>query len=148
MISGPTEVSFNETNYYAQGTKVQFTLPPNSDKVFISVSGASEYTLSDDNLNANITFGASDVNVTTQTVNGTCGDNATWVLEKDNNGNYTRLIVSGSGALSNYGYTTVDGLWRTNAPWGWGLTSVNIGNEITSIGEFAFVGWVAVEGGA
>lgn len=73
-------------------------------------------------------------------LSGTCGDNATWSLDKDDQGNYTRLTISGSGAVSNYSYITVDGLWRTTAPWEWGLTSITIGDEITSIGDYAFIG--------
>lgn len=36
--------------------------------------------------------------------------------------------------------TTVLTLWRTNAPWGWHLTKVTVGNSVTSIGSYAFVG--------
>ena len=42
--------------------------------------------------------------------------------------------------MKTYGHTTVGGLWRTTAPWGYGLTSVTIGNGVTSIGNFAFIG--------
>ena len=72
-------------------------------------------------------------------ISGKCGTNATWNLAKQN-GKYTALTIGGSGAIDNYGYTTVDDLWRTDAPWGYDLKSVTIGNNITSIGDYAFIG--------
>ena len=72
-------------------------------------------------------------------ISGKCGTNATWSLAKQN-GQYTALTISGSGAIGNYGHTTVDDLWRTDAPWGYDLKSVTIGNNITSIGDYAFIG--------
>ncbi len=78
--------------------------------------------------------------VTYAYISGKCGSNATWTLSKQN-GQYTALTIGGSGAMNNYGYTTVDGLWRTNAPWDWqDLKSVTIGNNITSVGDYAFIG--------
>ena len=72
---------------------------------------------------------------------GSCGTNATWALTQDSNGKYTRLTISGTGAMQDYSYTTANSLWRTDAPWGWQtLTSVTIGNGITSIGDYAFCG--------
>ena len=74
-------------------------------------------------------------------ISGSCGTSATWTLSKQN-GQYTALTISGSGAMKNdYGHETVDGLWRTNAPWDWrDLKSVTIENDITSIGQYTFVG--------
>ena len=72
-------------------------------------------------------------------ISGKCGTNATWSLAKQN-GQYTALTIGGSGDMNNYGHTTVDDLWRTDAPWGYDLTSVTIGNNITSIGDYAFIG--------
>ena len=78
--------------------------------------------------------------VTYAYISGSCGTNATWTLNKQN-GQYTALTIGGSGAMNNYGYTTVDELWRTDAPWDWqDLKSVTIGNSITSIGNYAFIG--------
>ena len=72
-------------------------------------------------------------------ISGKCGTNATWSLAKQN-GQYTALTIGGSGDMNNYGHTTVDDLWRTDAPWGYDLKSVTIGNNITSIGDYAFIG--------
>ena len=71
---------------------------------------------------------------------GTTTDGLTWELTEDANGNYTVLTIGGTGAMQNYGYTTVNSLWRTNAPWGYDITSVTIGDGVTSIGDFAFIG--------
>jgi len=73
-------------------------------------------------------------------IKGSCGSSATWELSKQN-GQYTTLTIGGSGDMQDYGRTTVDGLWRTDAPWDWqDLKSVSIGNSITSIGDYAFCG--------
>ena len=61
-----------------------------------------------------------------ETASGTCGDNATWVL--DNNGT---LTISGSGAM------------KSGSPWGEykdNITSVVIESGITNIGDQAFQG--------
>ena len=71
-------------------------------------------------------------------IKGDCGTNAKWELSKQN-GQYTALTISGSGAMNNYGHDNAD-IWHTNAPWGYDLTSVTIGNSITSIGNNAFIG--------
>ena len=137
-VSGNIAASYNGTNYYAQGSTITVTLPSTSDKAFVSVSGTDDYTISDNMLT--FTIGSMDITVSTRSVGGSCGDNAKWTLAKDNQGNYTRLTISGSGDIYNYGYTTVNNLWRTDAPWGWDLTSVTIGNDITGIGDYAFIG--------
>ena len=73
-------------------------------------------------------------------IGGSCGTSATWTLSKQD-GQYTALTISGSGAMNSYEYETVDELWRTKAPWDWrDLKSVTIGNDITSIGQYAFIG--------
>ena len=73
-------------------------------------------------------------------IGGSCGTSAKWALSKQN-GQYTALTISGSGAMNSYEYETVDELWRTKAPWDWrDLKSVTIGNDITSIGQYAFIG--------
>ena len=74
--------------------------------------------------------------VTYGTISGWCGTNATWSLSGTN---YTVLTISGSGAMNDYGHDNAS-IWHTNAPWGYDLTSVTIGNDITSIGQYAFIG--------
>ena len=61
---------------------------------------------------------------------GTCGDNLTWNLT---NG---VLTISGSGAMANY-----SNVGKKDAPWysyRSTITSVTIGNSVTSIGNYAF----------
>ena len=54
--------------------------------------------------------------VTYGTISGSCGTGVTWTLSQQN-GQYTALTISGSGAMTNdYNHETVDGLWRTDAP--------------------------------
>lgn len=64
---------------------------------------------------------------------GTCGDNLTWTYDAGTGS----LVIGGTGAMSNY---NVDGTVST-APWGGycaDITSVIIGDEVTSIGNYAF----------
>lgn len=57
---------------------------------------------------------------------GTCGENLTWTFQ---NG---VLTISGTGDMSNYGY-------YDERPWDFlAITSVVIGNNVTSIGDHAF----------
>ncbi len=60
---------------------------------------------------------------------GKCGDNLTWKI--DANGN---LTITGTGAM--YDYSVVEG--ATTAPWGDAVTSITIGDKVTSIGDNAF----------
>ena len=76
--------------------------------------------------------------VTYGTISGKCGDNANWTLSKQD-GQYTKLTISGSGAMNTYGNDGAS-IWHTNAPWGYDLTSVTIDNNVTSIGTQAFIG--------
>ena len=136
--------TYDGTDYYVKG--YTYTINVDTvDKVFgnIEILGATNVLIAADKRSATFTIEA-DVTIyaTLQTISGTCGDNATWTLSQDDQGNYTCLTISGSGAINNYDHTT-DGsttTWRTTAPWGWNLTSVTIGNEITGIGDYAFIG--------
>ena len=71
---------------------------------------------------------------------GTTADELTWELTQDTDGNYTVLTIGGTGAMQNYGHTTVNSIWKTDAPWGYDITRVTIGDGVTSIGDFAFIG--------
>ena len=65
---------------------------------------------------------------------GSCGDDATWALTEDNNGDYT-LTISGTGAMNDYSAGA--------APWSWAkhrIRAIAIGDEITAIGAYAFKG--------
>lgn len=66
---------------------------------------------------------------------GPCGDNVTWALTEDNNGDYT-LTISGTGAMTDYSKAA-------SAPWSWAkhrIRAIAIGDEITAIGAYAFMG--------
>ncbi len=68
---------------------------------------------------------------------GSCGENLTYTLSgKNNQGFYTILEISGTGAMTNY---TESGGGR--APWkddgGW-IAQIIVGNGVTSIGDYAF----------
>lgn len=71
-----------------------------------------------------------------QSTSGSCGDNATWALSEDGE----TLTISGSGDMYNYSAgSSEDGV--SMAPWAAYLTSLKsvvIGDEITSIGSYAF----------
>ena len=142
-VSPAPAVTYAGIKYFIPGTTI--TLSTGSDNTIIvspTVSGAQSYTIDDHSIT--LTVGTNDVTVSGRvvTVRGSCGTNATWQLaDTDGNGTYETLTISGSGTMQNYSYTTVDGLWRTNAPWGWQeLTTVIVSDGITSIGDYAFIG--------
>lgn len=150
MTIKPSEKLYWQPSYLrtSSSTTFTFTAPDNiaiTDVKFkqgnsnLSISSHSEsgttYTVT---LAANTYFNGFEV--TYGYISGKCGTNATWNLAKQN-GQYTALTIGGSGDMNNYGHTTVDDLWRTDAPWDWqDLKSVTIGNNITSIGDYAFIG--------
>jgi hypothetical protein len=136
-------LTFNATPYFAAGATATLTVD-DANQAFkaFSVTGATGYNVAADKKSATVTLATSDASVsaTLQTVGGSCGTSATWALTQDGSGNYTRLTISGNGAMQDYGYTTVGDLWRTTAPWGYGLTSVTVGDGVTAIGSYAFIG--------
>ncbi|WP_294476090.1 leucine-rich repeat protein, partial [uncultured Ruminococcus sp.] len=78
----------------------------------------------------NTKFGSS-VNVTFKAINpsGECGENAAWELDLDTG----KLTISGTGAMYDYSYNTQP--WYNYKD---NITSVEIENDITSIGNYAF----------
>ena len=74
---------------------------------------------------------------------GTCGDpnvnegkNVTWaVCDTDGNSSYETLIISGTGAMDDYGSSSQP--WKDFKQF---ITSVTIGDGVTSIGSNAFYG--------
>ena len=142
MATTNATLTYNNTPYFASGATVTLTVN-DADKSIIAftATGAASSEVATNKKSATVTVGSSDVTVsaTLQTVSGTTDDGLTWSLTQDNSGNYTVLTISGSGAMKNYGHDNAD-IWRTDAPWGWQLTSVTIGNGVTSIGNFAFIG--------
>ena len=133
--------TYNSTKYYKKG--VTYTLTADADKAILSLtaSGASGSSVASDKRTATVTMGSSNVTVTAtfQTISGTCGTSATWSLAQDGSGNYTQLTISGTGEMTNYQNDGAS-IWHTTAPWGYGLTSVTIGNGVTKIGNYAFCG--------
>ena len=126
-----TEFTFKAPNSFAI-TNVTFKNGSSVVKGTNSESG-STYTVT---LPSGSSF--SGFEVTYGTISGECGDNANWTLSKQD-GQYTKLTISGSGAMNTYGNDGAS-IWHTNAPWGYDLTSVTIGNNVTSIGTQAFIG--------
>ena len=143
MATTNATLTHGDTPYFASGATVTLTVN-DADKSIIAftATGAASSEVATDKKSATITLASSDVTVsaTLQTVSGTTSDGLTWSLTQDNSGNYTVLTISGSGAMKNYGHDNAGGLWRTTAPWGYDLTSVTIGNGVTSIGNYAFIG--------
>ena len=62
------------------------------------------------------------------TASGTCGDNLTWSLSDDG-----VLMISGSGPMTNY-YSNKGSPWSSFST----ITSVVIGDDVTTIGNYAF----------
>ncbi len=70
---------------------------------------------------------------------GTCGENATWAYYEDG-----KLVISGSGAIADYSYLANV---ANSAPWAslrGKITTIVIGKDITSIGEFNFYSMTAL----
>ena len=142
MATTNATLTHGDTPYFASGATTTLTVD-DADKSItaLTATGAASSEVATDKKSATITLASSDVTVsaTLQTVSGTTDDGLTWSLTQDNSGNYTVLTISGSGAMKNYGHDNAD-IWHTTAPWGYDLTSVTIGNSITSIGDYAFIG--------
>ena len=130
-------VTYNDKHYFAANATATLTVD-DANHTFntFSVSGASSYNVASDKKSATVTLASSDASVsaTLKTVDGSCGTNATWaMIDTDNNGTYETLTISGTGAMYNYS--------GNNAPWNSykaNITTVVIGNGVTSIGNYAF----------
>ena len=143
-ISGNATYTHNGIKYYAANTTATVTLGA-ADKAITSLSAASgtisNVVIASDGHSATFTVGSSDVtdvtvSATVKTISGTTEDGLTWSLGGTN---YTELTISGTGPMQAYGYTTGN-MWKTKAPWGTDITSVTIGDGVTSIGNYAFIG--------
>ena len=142
-VSGNATYTHNGIKYYAAGTTATVATTDNT-QVILALSATSgtisNLSIVSDKHSATFTIGSSDVTLggTVKTISGTCGNNGnvTWSLGGTN---YTELTISGTGTMQNFEYTT-DGIWKTKAPWGTDITKVTIGNGVTSIGNYAFIG--------
>ena len=141
-VSSAATYTYGGSTYCAQNAATTITAATNTAFKTFSVIGATSSSVTDDKKSATVNLGTQDVTITAtlQTIGGSCGTSATWALAQDGSGNYTRLTISGTGAMDDCEYKTVSNLWRTAADWGYDLTSVTIGDGITRIGEFAFIG--------
>ena len=70
--------------------------------------------------------------VSAETYSGTCGENVNWSLDTETG----VLNISGTGEMTNYGYVP-PAPWRDHRG---NITTVNINNGVTSIGNSAFSG--------
>ena len=141
ITSADAFLTVGTAKYYKSGTPITiFPIGPVGYVTGYQTTGVTmtnnEFTMPENDVTVTATINPS----VSYSTSGNCGDNATWTLSQDANGNYTVLTISGTGAMWDYTYTTVNSLWRTNAPWGYDITKVTIGNGITSIGNYAFVG--------
>ena len=65
---------------------------------------------------------------------GSCGENLTWSIDEEGT-----LTISGTGAMWDYDYVSVDGVWHTTAPWySYSPTKLVLNEGITYIGYYAF----------
>ena len=129
---GQTKFTFNAPSGII--TKVSFR---NGDaNVNLSNSSGADTSTYTVTLADNTTF--TGFEVTFFATSGLCGENtasgtkATWELTTDDSNRYTVLTISGSGTMDNYNSS------NNTAPWGNNLTSVTIGSNIMSIGDYAF----------
>ena len=152
-ISGvPNDVSIsdpyttiNGTNFYLSGQAYTLTAPTYKAFSSFTATGAANCTLTSSRNIATVTIGTADVTVNAELlVNaGTCGENATWrVSDENNDGTFETLHIEGTGDMANYAESILTG---TITPWNMEeynrtITTVNIADGITSIGNACFAG--------
>ena len=143
-VTSSPATTISGTKYYGVGSTVTVGVSDpfyNINSLSASAGSISNVNISSDHKSATFTVGNSgDITLSANisaTTSGTTSDGLTWTLSGTG---YHELTISGNGAMQNYGHTTVDDLWRTTAPWGWHITKVTVGNGVTRIGNYAFVG--------
>ena len=143
--TGTATYTHNGTHYFAAGATATVTLGA-ADKAITSLNATSgtisNVSIAPDGQSATFTVGSSDVtdvtvSATLKALSGTTEDGLTWSLGGTN---YTELTIGGNGAMQNFDKNTTGNIWKTKAPWGTDITSVTIGDGVTSIGNYAFCG--------
>lgn len=87
-------------------------------------------------------FGMISIGAGAEVVNGTCGKNANWSFNTETG----KLSITGNGDMEDYYMTTLSDL--PNCPWNNYLSSISsldISNQITSIGSYAFYNCLCLE---
>ena len=148
-LTGDATATIGTARYYIAGATVSLTVE-DADKAIktLTATGAASSSVAANKKSATVTLGTSDATVSTtlQAISGTTADGLTWSLTQNgNDGGYTVLTISGSGAMQDYNAIQTGRPWCTDAPWGNGLTSVTINNGVTSIGRYAFIGCQSLE---
>lgn len=119
-VSIPESVSTIDTAAFRECSALTTVHYAGSQKIWNAITiGDNNERLS----NATINYAKSD------TINGTCGENLTWLLDEDGT-----LTISGTGAMTNYSV-------GNNAPWyryAEQIQKVVIETGATSVGNFAF----------
>ncbi|MCD7712775.1 MAG: leucine-rich repeat protein, partial [Firmicutes bacterium] len=113
--------------------------PGFGEDVFYGVTATAYYPASNDTWTEDVMqdYGGS-ITWVAVTESGVCGDNLTWMLTSDGT-----LIISGTGDMYDYEHIEDEDNNYGTAPWFSyfdSITSVIIGDGVTSIGSFAFFG--------
>ena len=146
-VSDGATVIIGTKSYFAADATA--TLSTDDSHIFknsptVSGTGASVGNVATNRKSATVTVGTADVTVSANlaAIAGTCGENVTWrVSDENNDGTYETLHIEGTGDMANYAESIFYG---TIAPWKTDfyrtITTVNIADGITSIGNSSFGG--------
>jgi len=127
---------YNNESYYREGLALTLSSNTTAPTGYTQTYSANGDAISGQTYTVNSTDG--DVTVSLGALialSGSCGTDATWTMtDEDGNGSFETLTISGTGAMTEY--TTLD-----NRPWHddrTAITTVNIGDGVTTIGNSSF----------